>query len=60
MIEVYKNSVDGILLLTTFPCGPDSLVNEMIISKIKKPLTTYKIPPKKLPMTNDFKGKEYL
>lgn len=40
MIEVYKNSVDGILLLTTFPCGPDSLVNEMIISKIKKPLIT--------------------
>lgn len=32
----------------------------MFLGKIKKPLTTYKIPPKKLSMTNGFKGKEYL
>src|SRR5574344_1907546 len=30
-ISHYKNDVDGIILLTTFPCGPDSLTNEMII-----------------------------
>lgn len=38
-IEFYKKDIDGIILLTTFPCGPDSLVNEMIIRKIKdKPI----------------------
>lgn len=34
-IEYYKNKIDGILFLTTFPCGPDSLVNELCIRKIK-------------------------
>lgn len=29
----YKNKVDGIILLSTFPCGVDSLVNELIIRK---------------------------
>lgn len=33
-IEYYKYSVDGIIFLTTFPCGPDSLVNELMIRKI--------------------------
>ena len=28
--------VDGIIFLTTFPCGPDSLVNELMIRKIKE------------------------
>ncbi|MCL1844170.1 MAG: acyl-CoA dehydratase activase-related protein [Defluviitaleaceae bacterium] len=38
-ISLYKESVDGIILLTAFPCGPDSLVNEMIIRKVKdKPI----------------------
>ena len=33
--------MDGIILLSTFPCGPDSLCNEMIIRKIKdKPIIT--------------------
>jgi predicted nucleotide-binding protein (sugar kinase/HSP70/actin superfamily) len=34
---VYKNreKVDGILLTSGFPCGPDSLVNEMIMRKNK-------------------------
>lgn len=35
----YKESVDGIILITAFPCGPDSLSNEMILRKIKdKPI----------------------
>lgn len=40
-IEYYKYSVDGILFLSSFPCGPDSLVNELMLRKI----TT-------IPMTN--------
>ena len=39
-IEEYKNSVDGIILLSTFPCGPDSLVNEMCERKINKKIIT--------------------
>ena len=40
-IEVYKDRVDGIILITTFPCGPDSLVNEMITKTVKdKPIIT--------------------
>lgn len=31
----YRDMVDGIILITAFPCGPDSLSNEMIIRKIK-------------------------
>lgn len=34
-IELLKEKVDGIILLTTFPCGPDSMANEMIIRKYK-------------------------
>ncbi len=34
-INHYKNYVDGIILITTFPCGPDSLSNEMITKKVK-------------------------
>lgn len=34
-INHYLDKVDGIILLSTFPCGPDSLCNEMIIRKIK-------------------------
>lgn len=29
----YKESVDGIIVLNAFPCGPDSLTNEMILRK---------------------------
>lgn len=39
-IEVYKNYVDGIILMSAFPCGPDSLVNEMCERMIKKPIIT--------------------
>ena len=34
-IVLYKDKVDGIILVSAFPCGPDSLVNEIIIRKIK-------------------------
>ncbi len=34
-ISHYQKYVDGIILITTFPCGPDSLANEMIIKKVK-------------------------
>lgn len=32
-----KEKVDGIVFFTTFPCGIDSLVNELIMRKIDKP-----------------------
>lgn len=31
----YKNAIDGIIFLSSFPCGPDSLVNELAIRKIE-------------------------
>ena len=40
-IPYYKYSVDGIIFLTSFPCGPDSLVNELMLRKIND-----------IPMTN--------
>lgn len=40
-IEYYKYSVDGILFLSSFPCGLDSLVNELMLRKITS-----------IPMTN--------
>ena len=39
-IEYYKHGIDGIVFLTTFPCGPDSLVNELMLRKINNiPIT---------------------
>lgn len=38
-ISHYQDSVDGIILLTSFPCGPDSLSNEMILRTVKTPIT---------------------
>lgn len=32
-IGYYQYAVDGILFLTSFPCGPDSLVNELMLRK---------------------------
>lgn len=32
----FKDKVDGTIILTAFPCGPDSLSNEMIIRKRKR------------------------
>ena len=34
----YKDRVDGVIMLTSFPCGPDSLANEMCLRKIDKPI----------------------
>lgn len=31
------SKIDGIIFLSSFPCGPDSLVNELILRKIDKP-----------------------
>ena len=37
----YKDRVDGIIIISCFPCGPDSLSNEIITRKIKdKPAIT--------------------
>ncbi len=33
-ISYYKDQVDGIILLSSFPCGPDSLSNELIKRKV--------------------------
>lgn len=30
-IEIYKDKIDGIILLSAFPCNPDSMVNELIV-----------------------------
>ena len=32
-IQMHKSKVDGLILMSAFPCGPDSMVNEMIIRK---------------------------
>lgn len=34
-VETYKKDVDGIVFITAFPCGPDSLINELILRKLK-------------------------
>ena len=36
-VNYYKEIYDGVIFLTTFPCGVDSLVNELVIRKIPKP-----------------------
>lgn len=36
-LAMYEEYVDGVIFLTTFPCGPDSLVNEICLGKINKP-----------------------
>ncbi len=40
-IQYYQDKVDGIITFSSFPCGPDSLSNELIAHKIKNiPLIT--------------------
>ena len=34
-IEKYKNSVDGIILVSTFPCGSDAMVNELLMRRLR-------------------------
>jgi predicted nucleotide-binding protein (sugar kinase/HSP70/actin superfamily) len=38
-IEYYKNNIDGIIFLMTFPCGPDSMVINLCQHKLKIPMT---------------------
>ncbi len=33
-----KDRIDGIVLLSSFPCGPDSLVNELVLRRVNKPI----------------------
>ncbi len=33
-MALWKERVDGIMLVSTFPCGPDSLVNEIVVRRI--------------------------
>ena len=38
-IAEYRDDVDGIILMSSFPCGPDSMVNEIILRRVKdKPI----------------------
>lgn len=37
-IAHYEKYVDGIVLITSFPCGPDSLSNEMILRNVRIPI----------------------
>lgn len=34
-VNYYKDKVDGIIMISSFPCGPDSLSNELISRKVK-------------------------
>ncbi|MGN0709706.1 MAG: acyl-CoA dehydratase activase-related protein [Anaerovoracaceae bacterium] len=34
-IEEHRNMVDGIILISAFPCGPDSMVNDLIMRKVQ-------------------------
>lgn len=34
-IAMHKEDVDGIILLSAFPCGPDAMVNELITRRVK-------------------------
>lgn len=33
-IEYYKNIISGVIFISTYPCGVDSLVNELMLKKI--------------------------
>lgn len=34
-IALYRDQVDGIILVSAFPCGPDAMVNELLTRKLK-------------------------
>lgn len=34
-IQLNRNKIDGIILMSAFPCGPDSMVDEMIIRRFR-------------------------
>ncbi|MCH5304481.1 MAG: hypothetical protein J1E41_06425, partial [Ruminococcus sp.] len=33
-IDMYKDKIDGIIFLSAFPCGPDAMVNELMLRRI--------------------------
>lgn len=35
-IAQYRGDVDGIILLSAFPCGPDAMVNELITRRVRE------------------------
>ena len=35
-IPLCEEKIDGIILISSFPCGPDSLVNELVVRRVKK------------------------
>ena len=34
-VQEYRNRVHGMILLSAFPCGPDALVNDILIRRVK-------------------------
>lgn len=34
-VAMHQNDVDGVILLSAFPCGPDAMVNELITRRVK-------------------------
>jgi predicted nucleotide-binding protein (sugar kinase/HSP70/actin superfamily) len=43
-VDTFIDRVDGVVLISTFPCGPDSIFNEMIIRTVKsKPVLSLTI-----------------
>ena len=36
-LALTRKLIDGVIFLTAFPCGPDSLTNELVIRKIDIP-----------------------
>jgi len=37
-IQYCLDKIDGIILLSSFPCGPDSIVNELVLRRVKFPI----------------------
>ena len=38
-VLLHKDDVDGIILVSAFPCGPDAMVNDLLIRRLKdKPI----------------------
>ncbi len=36
-LKYCENKIDGVIFISSFPCGPDSIVNELVLRKIKLP-----------------------
>lgn len=35
-VQEYRDQVDGMILASAFPCGPDSLVNDVLLRRVKE------------------------